>query len=89
MTTTNSANNSSSTSRRAANNIISPFIPRKFYPPSIPRKRSIERPNENKESGSTHSDAQLRNELGIEMSSGESVGQFDDNTEVIDLTSDD
>ncbi|CAB4251860.1 similar to Saccharomyces cerevisiae YDR409W SIZ1 SUMO/Smt3 ligase that promotes the attachment of sumo to proteins [Maudiozyma barnettii] len=89
LTTTNSANNSSSTSRRAANNIISPFIPRKFYPPSIPRKRSIERPNENKESGSTHSDAQLRNELGIEMSSGESVGQFDDNTEVIDLTSDD
>ncbi|KAG0668280.1 hypothetical protein C6P45_004839 [Maudiozyma exigua] len=80
--------------RRTHNNVVSPFIPRKPYPPSIPRKRPNDN-NPNNNSDKTNKNTDLTNTLGVEMSdpgSGTGSGTEhapDNDMEIIDLTSDD
>lgn len=74
--------------RRNHNNIVSPFIPRKPYPPSIPRKR----PNDNSAKNvETTNSSNNSNNLGVEMGEPGSATRnaSDNDMEIIDLTSDD
>mgnify|MGYP003365605771 CR=1 FL=1 len=87
---TNSTEKRDVNKRRTHNNVVSPFIPRKPYPPSIPRKR----PNDNNNNNIDKTNKIINNSsnnLGVEMGEPGSITRNapDNDMEIIDLTSDD